>query len=60
MCMFLCIYIALGELMLYVDGMNAMINDRSTVQWLHSLIASDVSNDFSESVTVTSDWRHSH
>ncbi|XP_053401298.1 FH1/FH2 domain-containing protein 3-like isoform X5 [Mercenaria mercenaria] len=31
---------ALGQVMLYVDGMNGVINHNATVQWLYSLLAS--------------------
>ncbi|XP_058053333.1 FH1/FH2 domain-containing protein 3 isoform X6 [Anopheles bellator] len=31
---------ALGQVMLYVDGMNGVMNNSSTIQWLYSLIAS--------------------
>ena len=32
--------IALGQVMLYVDGMNGVMEHNPTVQWLYSLIAS--------------------
>eukprot|EP00117_Sycon_ciliatum_P006356 scpid77502/ scgid6083/ FH1/FH2 domain-containing protein 3; Formin homolog overexpressed in spleen 2 len=32
---------ALGELMLYLDGMNALLNDLDIIRWLHSLVNSD-------------------
>ncbi len=35
-------FLALGQLMLYVDGMNAVINQNEVVQWLYSLIESSV------------------
>ncbi|XP_050526357.1 FH1/FH2 domain-containing protein 3 isoform X2 [Daktulosphaira vitifoliae] len=31
---------ALGQVMLYVDGMNGVIEDNSTIQWLYSLLTS--------------------
>ncbi|XP_056013907.1 FH1/FH2 domain-containing protein 3-like isoform X5 [Ostrea edulis] len=31
---------ALGQVMLYVDGMNGVINHPATIQWLYSLLAS--------------------
>ncbi|XP_035680606.1 FH1/FH2 domain-containing protein 3-like isoform X24 [Branchiostoma floridae] len=31
---------ALGQVMLYVDGMNGVINHNETIQWLYSLISS--------------------
>ena len=31
---------ALGQVMLYVDGMNGVMEHNPTVQWLYSLIAS--------------------
>ncbi|XP_036740877.2 FH1/FH2 domain-containing protein 3 isoform X5 [Manis pentadactyla] len=31
---------ALGQIMLYVDGMNGVINHSETIQWLYSLIGS--------------------
>jgi len=37
------LFIALGQLMLYVDGMNAVIEQNEVVQWLYSLIESSVS-----------------
>ena len=33
---------ALGQLMLYVDGMNAVMNQNEVVQWLYSLVESSV------------------
>lgn len=35
--------IAIGQIMLYVDGMNGVINHSDTIQWLYSLTASRVS-----------------
>ncbi|NXH89763.1 FHOD3 protein, partial [Edolisoma coerulescens] len=32
--------IALGQIMLYVDGMNGVINHNETIQWLYTLIGS--------------------
>ncbi|CAF3827901.1 unnamed protein product [Adineta steineri] len=32
---------ALGQLMLYVDGMNAVMNQNEVVQWLYSLVESN-------------------
>ena len=34
---------AIGQIMLYVDGMNGVINHSDTIQWLYSLTASRVS-----------------
>ncbi len=34
---------ALGQVMLYVDGMNGVIDHNETVQWLYALTASKVS-----------------
>ena len=34
---------ALGQVMLYVDGMNGVIAHNATIQWLYSLINSAVS-----------------
>lgn len=34
--------LALGQLMLYVDGMNAVINQNEVIQWLYSLLESSV------------------
>lgn len=34
--------LALGQLMLYVDGMNAVMNQNEVVQWLYTLIESSV------------------
>ena len=36
------IYTALGQLMLYVDGMEGVASHPGTIQWLYSLIASKV------------------
>lgn len=36
------ICLALGQLMLYVDGMNAVMNQNEVVQWLYSLVESSV------------------
>ena len=35
---------ALGQVMLYVDGMNGVIAHNGTVQWLYSLTASKVTH----------------
>jgi FH1/FH2 domain-containing protein 3 len=32
--------VALGQVMLYVDGMNGVMEHNATIQWLYSLIAS--------------------
>lgn len=37
---------ALGQLMLFVDGMNGVIRSNETVQWLYSVLASGVSSYF--------------
>jgi len=34
---------ALGQIMLYIDGMEGVIKHNDTVRWLYSLIASSVS-----------------
>ena len=34
--------LALGQIMLYVDGMNGVINHNETIQWLYTLIGSKV------------------
>lgn len=34
---------ALGQVMLYVDGMNGVINPNETIRWLYSLISAKVS-----------------
>ena len=34
---------ALGQLMLFVDGMNGVIRSNETVQWLYSVLSSGVS-----------------
>jgi hypothetical protein len=39
---FFLLFQALGQLMLYVDGMNAVINQNEVIQWLYSLIESSV------------------
>lgn len=36
------LFAAIGQVMLYVDGMNGVINHNETVQWLYSLTASKV------------------
>lgn len=33
---------ALGQIMLYVDGMNGLISHNETVQWLYTLVGSKV------------------
>jgi hypothetical protein len=33
---------ALGQIMLYVDGMNGVINHSETIQWLYTLVGSKV------------------
>ncbi len=38
----LCVITALGQVMLYVDGMNGVIAHNETIQWLYSLTASKV------------------
>ena len=35
---------ALGQIMLYVDGMNGLISHNETVQWLYTLVGSKVKN----------------
>lgn len=35
---------ALGQLMLFVDGMNGVINSPETVEWLYSVLSSGVSS----------------
>lgn len=35
---------ALGQIMLYVDGMNGLISHNETVQWLYTLAGSKVRN----------------
>lgn len=35
---------ALGQIMLYVDGMNGLISHNETVQWLYTLVGSKVRN----------------
>lgn len=35
---------ALSQIMLFVDGMNGVINHNETVQWLYTLTGSLVSN----------------
>ena len=34
---------ALGQLMLFVDGMNGVIKSNETVQWLYTVLSSGVS-----------------
>jgi len=44
MCLVLCVCCAaLGQVMLYVDGMNGVISHNATIQWLYNLINSTVS-----------------
>lgn len=38
-------YAALGQVMLYVDGMNGVIEHSETIQWLYGLITSEVRDD---------------
>lgn len=33
---------ALGQIMLYVDGMNGVIRHAETIQWLYTLVGSKV------------------
>lgn len=33
---------ALGQIMLYVDGMNGLISHNETIQWLYTLVGSKV------------------
>lgn len=40
--LFLSFSVALGQIMLYVDGMNGVINHNETIQWLYTLIGSKV------------------
>ena len=40
------LFAALGQIMLYVDGMEGVIKHQETVRWLYSLIASKVSGLF--------------
>lgn len=40
--LFLCFFTALGQIMLYVDGMNGVIGHNETVQWLYTLVGSKV------------------
>lgn len=35
-------FAALGQIMLYVDGMDGVIKHKETVRWLYTLIASRV------------------
>lgn len=35
---------ALGQIMLYVDGMNGLISHNETIQWLYTLVGSKVKN----------------
>ena len=44
------LFTALGQVMLYVDGMNGVINHNETIMWLYSLLSSKVS------ITVMSSW----
>ena len=39
---FFFLFLALGQLMLYVDGMNAVMNQNEVIQWLYSLVDSSV------------------
>ena len=36
------LFLALGQVMLYVDGMNGVISHNGTIQWLYSLLKSKV------------------
>ena len=38
----ICYRLALGQLMLYVDGMNAVMNQNEVIQWLYSLLEYNV------------------
>ena len=37
---------ALGQIMLFVDGMNGMIIHNEVIQWLYSLLSSQVTKHF--------------
>jgi hypothetical protein len=37
-------FVALGQLMLYVDGMNGIIAHNETIQWLYELLESPVTD----------------
>lgn len=39
----ICYYSALGQVMLYVDGMNGVISHPQTLHWLYTLTSSKVS-----------------
>jgi len=34
--------LALGQLMLYIEGMNGVVSHNETIQWLYNLSASNV------------------
>lgn len=43
MCLFSFLLLAaLGQIMLYVDGMNGVIGHPETIQWLYTLVGSKV------------------
>lgn len=44
LCPSLSVFSALGQIMLYVDGMNGLISHNETVQWLYTLVGSKVKN----------------
>lgn len=39
----LCMFAALGQIMLYVDGMEGIALHTDTLQWLYTLLSSQVS-----------------
>jgi len=40
--MTVCVLVALGQIMLYVDGMEGIASHSGTVQWLYTLLSSQV------------------
>ena len=53
------LFTAIGQIMLYVDGMNGVINHSDTIQWLYSLTASRVRNYTIYIYDNGSGWRYS-
>ena len=45
---------AIGQIMLYVDGMNGVIQHNETIQWLYQLLSSKVSFAFLYSIDTAS------
>ena len=45
-------YLAIGQIMLYVDGMNGVMKHNYTIQWLYSLLSSRVGSYISDLINI--------